>query len=466
MTTTLKPRTFTTTLRYPAAQGASSYHTTVRSYFIVPFDCRLVSVQALGHGQAGTTAAKAALDLDPVCTNLDNTITAVATGVTGNDITVAIQDDTVSVKSSIDLSNYTTNCDTILQAATAGNSGDRIRVCFDWGGVGGPTCSEDLLAKIVYFHFEDGSSPTVSDFETLVGDSTLVEVKTAGTAANSLTQAADSISINDGAQLSGGYTTANTLTEASLNLATCCANLDTVIEAVDTAAGTAGGDTGNDILITIVGGASAQAGVIAEDTTTKKITIQLKDNTSTVADLEALVATCSLIDVKTTGTGANTFQQDDDCIFEVPLAGGVSVCHVAVSGTAITIGCKNAVTLSTDIDVALANSAAAVALVTCDAGAGGTFASTDDEIAATNLSGGCDAKPTIDVFKNGSRFMSDHLNTTTAITTYTGNLKDGQAGGRASSYKLSAGDKLSLRCTTTSSDGEVEHATATLTFEY
>jgi hypothetical protein len=468
MSSMITPRTIICTLREYNAISTDQPVTTAVDYFVVPFACRLKSVQALGHGQAGTTASKAYLDLDPVTTNLDNTITAVATGVTGNDITIAIEDDSASVKSSLDLGAHTTNIDSVIQAATAGNSGDMIRIVIMPGAAAGAgAVMEDLVAKIVYFQLDDGVS-TVADFEALVASATLLGasgVKTAGTATNVYVSATDDLPM-PGVNLAGGYTTANTLTEASLNLATCCPNIDTVVESTDTSTTFQGGDHGNDVKITIVGGAGAKAGVMIEDTTNRRIIFQLKDNTSTVADFESLVATCTLIDVKTAGTAGNKFQQDDDCIEDVPLAGGVSPCHVTVSGSAITIKCKNAVTVTGDIDKALGNTAAAAALVTCDAGAGGTFASTDDEITATNLALGADAKPTIEIYKNGSEFMADHMNTTTAITAYTGDLGDGQSGTRPSSVKCSANDILTMRCTTTSSDGALEHATCTLTFEY
>lgn len=88
-------------------------------------------------------------------------------------------------------------------------------------------------------------------------------------------------------------------------------------------------EAGNDILVTMVGDAGG-AITIAETLVTsgltqthRLVTIHFKDGVSTNADLEAAIAASStLLQVKTTGTGATVLTAGHDNVSNAPLASG------------------------------------------------------------------------------------------------------------------------------------------------
>lgn len=105
-------------------------------------------------------------------------------------------------------------------------------------------------------------------------------------------------------------------TRASLDLATKTTHVNTIVRAK------AEGVAGNSITIAFVGDSGTKAGSIAEVGTA--ITIHYKDDTTLVSDIEALIATSTLIEVKTAGTAGNTLDAtgNADTFTATALAGG------------------------------------------------------------------------------------------------------------------------------------------------
>jgi len=112
---------------------------------------------------------------------------------------------------------------------------------------------------------------------------------------------------------------------AALDTATKTTHSDTVVQAVAAGAG------GNAITLAYVGDAGAKAGTITD--VAGVVTVHFKDNTSTVADVEALLATATSVSVKTGGTGATVLHAVADEFVPTLLAGGLAsnaACFVAV----------------------------------------------------------------------------------------------------------------------------------------
>jgi hypothetical protein len=110
---------------------------------------------------------------------------------------------------------------------------------------------------------------------------------------------------------------------ASLDLGAETVNADTVIAALVSGAG------GNEITVELVGDAVTQAGTLVEHGT--NVRIGYLPGSTTVADLEALLATSALVEVLTPGTGA-TVLLVGDALAATPLAGGLAA-TTAIAGS-------------------------------------------------------------------------------------------------------------------------------------
>jgi hypothetical protein len=102
-------------------------------------------------------------------------------------------------------------------------------------------------------------------------------------------------------------------THADLDLSMFTTHVDTVIEAVAEGAG------GNSITVELVGDASSPAGSISEVGT--NVRISFDPTSSLVLDIETLIATATLVRVKTIGTPGNVLDATDE-LAAVALAGG------------------------------------------------------------------------------------------------------------------------------------------------
>lgn len=126
-----------------------------------------------------------------------------------------------------------------------------------------------------------------------------------------------------------GTIRANDAARATLDLGDETDNVDTVVQAIAT------GEDGN-VLLVLVGDAVAQAGTLDEDDAT--VTVHYLPGSTTVADLEALIATSALLEVATAGTGANVLDVTDAA--SVSLAGGtdgtLSPGSIPTSGESVT----------------------------------------------------------------------------------------------------------------------------------
>lgn len=122
--------------------------------------------------------------------------------------------------------------------------------------------------------------------------------------------------------------------KATLNLlgGGVSAHIDIIIAAKNAGSG------GNAITITTVADAGAQAGSIVE--VGNAITLHYKDAVSTVADIRALLAVSTLVNLVTNGTGATVLHAPADTFGPTNLAGGqndTGVCAVTdVGGTPLT----------------------------------------------------------------------------------------------------------------------------------
>lgn len=214
--------------------------------------------------------SRAELDLGTLATQLDTIVEAITAGAAGNSITVAsVADGTPGVKAELDLDVPSTNVDTVIRAKAAGAAGNLITVEF----VAGAGSAAGVLTEVgthVKIQFKaTATATTVSDLETLIATSTLIEVKTPGTGATSLA-AGDAF--------------------ASVALA--------------------GGADGDAADVTEVGDA---------------VTLHYTPDETTVAQLEAAINSLSTkIRVKLAGTGSSVLQTGDDDFTATALAGGTS----------------------------------------------------------------------------------------------------------------------------------------------
>lgn len=111
--------------------------------------------------------------------------------------------------------------------------------------------------------------------------------------------------------------------QAELDLSTLTDNVDTVIRAI------ADGTDGNAITIELVADGATGAGALLELVTNVRISY-LADVT-TVADIEALLASSTLVEVETAGTGASVLDAGD-AFASAPLAGGVDASTAQAPG--------------------------------------------------------------------------------------------------------------------------------------
>ncbi len=101
--------------------------------------------------------------------------------------------------------------------------------------------------------------------------------------------------------------------QADLDLGDETSHVDVVVRAVDA------GAAGNGITVELVGDASDGAGAIVVVGTNVRISFQ--PTVSTVADVEALVATAQIVEVETPGTAGNVLDAGDE-LAATPLSGG------------------------------------------------------------------------------------------------------------------------------------------------
>jgi predicted hotdog family 3-hydroxylacyl-ACP dehydratase len=111
--------------------------------------------------------------------------------------------------------------------------------------------------------------------------------------------------------------------KATLDLGGETLNVDTVARA------RAAGATGNTITMELVDDAIAQAGTIVE--VGSNVRIGFLSGSTTVADIEALLAGSTLLEVGTAGTGANVLAVGD-AFAAVALAGGSDATSAPVTG--------------------------------------------------------------------------------------------------------------------------------------
>jgi len=116
---------------------------------------------------------------------------------------------------------------------------------------------------------------------------------------------------------------ANDAVEATLDLDPLSPNADTIIAA------RLAGAAGNQITVELVGDALAAAGTIAEVGT--NIRLGFLPGSTTVAQLEALLATSALVEVGTPGTAGNVLAVGDE-LAATPLAGGVNATMTQAPG--------------------------------------------------------------------------------------------------------------------------------------
>jgi hypothetical protein len=116
--------------------------------------------------------------------------------------------DQPAVKAELDLDPLTTHVDTVIQSRVGGTDGNSISIAFanDGSGAGSLTASGFALT----FHFQTGVT-TVTNFETAVAASTLIEIQSVGTGANIFTTGGDTLAAT---HLAGG--TAQILVSSSV----------------------------------------------------------------------------------------------------------------------------------------------------------------------------------------------------------------------------------------------------------
>lgn len=202
-------------------------------------------------------------------------------------------------------------------------------------------------------------------------------------------------------------------TKASLDLATKTTHVDTVIQAK------ASGVDGNDITVEFTAGAGTAAGSIVEVGTNVTIHYKATATASTVADIEALIATSTLIEVKTPGTGATSLN-GADAFAAAALAGGTDADapSVSESGNDVTIHFTGNFSTVAEIEAAITAEATLIRVKT-EGTAGNIAQNTVDEFAFTNLDGGESgaddgAGKTIDLFysrfyRNVAKGHADYL---------------------------------------------------------
>ncbi len=198
---------------------------------------------------------------------------------------------------------------------------------------------------------------------------TVVQAQTAGAAGDSITVHA----VDDGAAA----------VKASLNLATVTAHSDIVIQAK------VAGLNGDLITVEITGGAPTAAGVLVDVGTNVKIKIKVTATATTNADLESLIATSTLIEIKTsTVTGATSLDATDEFASHV-LAGGSNASEPTVSevGNAVTLHFTGSATTVAEMEDVITSSSTLIEIKTAGTPTN-VLAHTVDEFIATNLDHG------------------------------------------------------------------------------
>jgi len=136
-----------------------------------------------GSFRPGVTGVKSSGTVTITATNVF-TFTAASAGTAGDALTVQMLDD----GGTLDLGGVTANIDTIVEVATPGT--DILITIINAAGAGTGALYEG--ADYAIFVLEDAVT-TVTNFETLVGGSTLLAVHTAGTGANVFASATDEV---------------------------------------------------------------------------------------------------------------------------------------------------------------------------------------------------------------------------------------------------------------------------------
>jgi hypothetical protein len=212
-----------------------------------------------------------------------------------------------TAKASLDLGTLGTGAlDTVIQAQVAGAAGESITVQLIGDSGAGVTLDETGAPAIV-IHYQSQIS-TVANVETAIGGSTLIEVKTAGTAGKILDATDDQFAAT---HLASGAAAV----KASLDLITKTTHCDTVIQAK------VAGTGGNAFRIAFVAdGAGAGSLTLAGS----DYTFHYATGVTTVANFETLITASANLEVKTPGTGATLLVVVVDAFALTNLAGGLA----------------------------------------------------------------------------------------------------------------------------------------------
>jgi hypothetical protein len=185
--------------------------------------------------------------------------------------------------------------------------------------------------------------------------------------------------------------------KAFLDLDTPSLGINTVVRAK------VAGTVGNDITVEVYGGAPTAAGVLTEVGRNVKLQVKLTAVATTITDLEALIATSTLIEVKTPGTGAHTIVAGD--VFNATaLASGTNATAASVSeiGDAVTLHFTGSATTVAEIEAAITATSTKIEIKTAGT-PGAVLVNTSDEFGPDLLDHGTSgaddgAGKTIDVY--------------------------------------------------------------------
>lgn len=329
----------------------------------------------------------------PAAATFNTIVEATEEGPAGDDVTLALAAggtwvpnigtltaaaNPTNAKASLSLAGPTTHGDSIVEEKAAGSGGNSTTLAFVADGTGTGTLNESAYPAIV-FHYESGVT-TVSDFEAAVTASTHLAVKSAGTGSNVF----DGTDAFAATNLAGGttetvtigstvYTFKNTLASAyDVKIAgTASLTLDNLIAAIN-ANGTAGSQYGNSTVVH----PSVRAFAGAGDTMVVHTKPTILNAVGTLIATTETCAQCSW--------GATT------------LADGTDGDNVVFSADGTDISCvfSSGYTTVSDFEEALAAADEDVTSVLRLKTAGTTplyqLLVTDDDFAATNLTGGGD----------------------------------------------------------------------------
>jgi hypothetical protein len=307
--------------------------------------------------------------------------------------TFTISTNPTNAKAELDLDTPSAALDTIVQAKLRGTGGNSITIAMaaDSDPAGGVTIEE--VGNVITIHVEDGVS-TVLDVETAItAESTLIEVKTAGTAATVLA-GADAFAAT---ALAGGTTetvTIGTTVYTFVNAATTTA--------FDVEIGAASTNTLDNLIAAI--NLTAGAGTVYGSATTIHPTVRAFAG----AGDTMVVHTKSNLTLTAVGTLIATTETCANCAWgAATLADGTDGTNVTfdVSGTAITCHFASGYSTVADFEEALAADVSASALLRVKT-AGTTplylLVVTDDDFAATALAGGAEASEAGPTYNNAS----------------------------------------------------------------